>query len=464
MKLISQKTLTKKVKNTTSEHSNSTSIPAAFVIYEKLGEFVIGQEEAKKALALAFVNNLRRVALRAINKDLAKSISPKNVLLIGDTGSGKTELGRTLAKLADAPFAKVEATKFTEVGYAGKDVESIIGDLFHNAIKEERRIKAEENKEKVQQEAYIKVAKMIIKQHPDLYKDTEVAIIVEKIKDGQCKDLEIEIDNITEKIFEIFESGVAEMGHGAFAAIPIIGSIDFAGSSKKKKKVSVVEALEVAEKKELQKRINEEEIINSAREKVETKGIIFLDEIDKIITDKDSHGRGEVSREGVQRDLLPLVDGTIVQTSFGPINTENMLFIGSGAFSRAKETDFMSEFQGRFPIKAHLKSLTAVDYYKILTEKKFNLVEQSKGLLSSSEIDLEFTDEGIMEIAISAEQLNINLGNLGARRLFSVTEAILQEISFDKVGKKHYTIDKNFVKGIFKKLNKNEIDFAKFVI
>ncbi len=434
-------------------------------IVEELDRYIIGQEEAKKAVAIAMRNRYRR---KLLSRDLQEEIVPKNILLIGPTGVGKTEIARRLARLSQAPFLKIEVSKFTEVGYVGRDVESMIRDLMEISI----RILRSERLAEVEDRARLLVEERIMEYMMPTRKrsknplnallggfsetkeeeDTEVserieerrARLQEKLRNGELEEhtIEIEVEINQSPMIEIFSgAGVEELG---FNFQDIFGGMF--PKKKKKKKVTIGQAREILEQEEAQKLIDIDELAEEARNRVEEMGIIFLDEIDKVAGRESGHGP-DVSREGVQRDILPIVEGSTVMTKYGPIKTDHILFIAAGAFHVSKPADLIPELQGRFPIRVEMKSLTEDDFRQILTEPENALTKQYLALLNTEDIEIEFTDEGIWEIANVACIINEQMENIGARRLHTVMEKLLEDISFrgpELAGKK-IVIDKAFV-------------------
>jgi ATP-dependent HslUV protease ATP-binding subunit HslU len=424
-------------------------------IVSELDKHIVGQTNAKKAVAIALRNRWRR---KQLDMDLQKEVMPKNILMIGPTGVGKTEIARRLSKLDNAPFIKVEATKFTEIGYVGRDVEQIIRDLVEVAI----RLTSLELKKSVNAKAEVNAKQRIVDilAGEDASPETKKKFAT-KLKNGSLDDSEIEI-SVKEKpqgqsLFDVPGMPGAQMG---------VLSIDsFLGKEKyKTKKVSVKKALELFMEEEADSLIDKDNLITLAIENVENNGLVFIDEIDKIASSNGRHG-GDVSREGVQRDLLPLVEGTTVSTKYGPIKTDYILFIASGAFHLSKPSDLLPELQGRFPIRVELNALTKDDFKRILTEPVANLILQYKAMLAVEKLNLVFEDSAIDEIADLAVYFNNTIENIGARRLHTILENILEEINFtapDKFGQT-ITITKDFVKDKVKHLKVNN-DLSKFVI
>jgi ATP-dependent HslUV protease ATP-binding subunit HslU len=385
-----------------------------------LDRYIVGQNDAKRAVAVALRNRWRR---QQLPEDMRDEVSPKNILMIGPTGCGKTEISRRLAKLAEAPFLKVEATKFTEVGYVGRDVEQIIRDLVEEAIRLVREQKRKGVREQAEQAAEARVLDALVG------KDASGATrdrFREKLLAGELsdKEIEIEVDEAPQMPFEIpgmtGQVGMIDLG-GMFGKL--------GGQRTKKRKLKVRQAWEALVNEESDKRLDQEEVNREAIVSAEQNGIVFLDEIDKIAV-SDVRG-GSVSREGVQRDLLPLIEGTTVATKYGPVKTDHILFIASGAFHVAKPSDLLPELQGRLPIRVELKGLTEADFRRILTDTEASLVKQYSALIGTEGVNLEFADDAIDAIARIAAQVNDRIENIGARRLQTVLEKLLEEISFD---------------------------------
>ena len=426
-------------------------------IVSELDRYVVGQNKAKKAVAIALRNRWRRQALKG---EMKNEVLPKNILMIGPTGVGKTEISRRLSKLAEAPFVKVEATRFTEVGYVGRDVEQIIRDLLEIAIAMEKVKKRKEVFSKSQKLAEEKVLDALVGKKASLATRESFR---KRLRDGDLDNNEIEIsinDSGSMPSFDI--PGMPGANIGMINISEMIGKS--VGKKEKKKKMTVKESHEILINDESDKLIEEDKIIKSAKNSTENNGIVFLDEIDKISGRTDRAG-GDVSREGVQRDLLPLIEGTTVSTKYGPIKTDHILFIASGAFQLAKPSDLLPELQGRLPIRVELEALTSEDFKKILKEPDYSLIKQYVALLKTENVDLEFSDDGIDAIANMASEVNATVENIGARRLHTIIERILDDISFtatDRSGEK-ITINSEYVKKNLDELVK-DTDLSKFIL
>ena len=450
--------LVPKEKETEGKKNNSlVSSLSPREIVSELDRYVVGQNKAKKAVAIALRNRWRRQALKGEMKD---EVLPKNILMIGPTGVGKTEISRRLSKLAEAPFVKVEATRFTEVGYVGRDVEQIIRDLLEIAIAMEKVKKRKEVKNKAQKLAEEKVLDALVGNKASVATRESFR---KRLRNGDLDNNEIEIainESNSPPSFEI--PGMP----GANVGMINIGEmlVKSMGTKQKRKKMTVKESHEILINEESDKLIEDDKIIKSAKNTAENNGIVFLDEIDKISGRSDRTG-GDVSREGVQRDLLPLIEGTTVSTKYGPIKTDHILFIASGAFQLAKPSDLLPELQGRLPIRVELEALTADDFKRILKEPDYSLIKQSVALLKTENIDLEFSDDGIDVIANMASEVNSTVENIGARRLHTIIERILDDISFtatDRSGEK-IIINAEYVKKNLDELVK-DTDLSKFIL
>ncbi|WP_120500405.1 ATP-dependent protease ATPase subunit HslU [Roseovarius sp. EL26] len=409
-------------------------------IVSELDRFIIGQKDAKRATAVALRNRWRR---KQLDDDIREEVYPKNILMIGPTGVGKTEISRRLAKLARAPFIKVEATKFTEVGYVGRDVEQIIRDLVDSAIIQTRELMREEVKANAHAAAEERVISAIAGE--DARKGTR-DMFRKKLKSGELDNTEIELELADHSnpmgMMDIPGQPSGQMGMMNLG--DIFGKA-FGGRTVKRK-MTVAESYEVLVSEEADKLLDDEIVNRSAMEAVEQSGIVFLDEIDKVCARKEARG-GDVSREGVQRDLLPLIEGTTVSTKHGPVKTDHILFIASGAFHIAKPSDLLPELQGRLPIRVELRALTEEDFVRILTETDNALTRQYSALMGTEEVEVEFTDDGIAALARIAAEVNQSVENIGARRLYTVMERVFEELSFtapERSGDK-ITVDAEFV-------------------
>ena len=403
-------------------------------IVSELDKYIVGQDRAKRSVSIALRNRWRR---QQVAEPLRHEIHPKNILMIGPTGVGKTEIARRLAKLADAPFVKVEATKFTEVGYVGRDVDTIIRDLAEVAVKQVREAEMRRVRTQAEDAAEDRILDVLVPPARDAMgnpqRDDNAArqTFRKRLREGQLddKEVEIEVAQAVPQMEIMSPPGMEEMTE------QIRGM--FAGMSQGKKKVRklrIKEAFKLLVDEEAGRRVNEEELRTKALASVEQNGIVFLDEIDKIATRQETSG-SDVSRQGVQRDLLPLVEGTTVNTKYGMVRTDHILFIASGAFHLSRPSDLIPELQGRFPIRVELDSLSAKDFVRILSETDASLVKQYTALLETEGVRLEFTDEGIERLAELAFAVNEKTENIGARRLYTVMEKLLEELSFDATRK-----------------------------
>ena len=426
-------------------------------IVSELDRFVVGQKKAKRAVAIALRNRWRRQALTGEMKD---EVLPKNILMMGPTGVGKTEISRRLSKLAEAPFVKVEATRFTEVGYVGRDVEQIIRDLLEIAIAMEKVKKRKEVHTRAQKLAEERVLDALVGNKATVATRESFR---KRLRNGDLDNNEIEIDiNETGQMPQLEIPGMPGANVGMINISEMLGKS--MGGKAKKKNMSVKESHEILINEESDKLIEQDKIVKAAKDSTENNGIVFLDEIDKISARTDRVG-GDVSREGVQRDLLPLIEGTTVSTKYGTVKTDHILFIASGAFQLAKPSDLLPELQGRLPIRVELDALNSQDFKKILKEPDNSLIKQYKALLKTENVDLEFSEDGIDMIANLAYEVNSKVENIGARRLHTIIERVLDEISFtatDRSGEK-INIDANYVKNNLGDIVK-DTDLSKFIL
>jgi len=447
-------------------------------IVSELDKYVIGQKDAKRAVAIALRNRMRR---QKLPEDMADEVIPKNIIMIGPTGVGKTEIARRLAKLANSPFLKVEASKFTEVGYVGRDVESMIRDLVEIAIENVREEKLEDVSDKAELNAEERLLDILLPPTAPRPTDTNAGGVVldgttavtesqsrtreklrQQLREGKLDDRMVEID-VRERNFPSFEiisnQGVEEMDVNIKDMLPNIF-----GQRTKKRKMKVNEAFEYLIQEEEQRLIDMDQVTRMAIDRVEDAGIIFLDEIDKIAGRESGHGP-DVSREGVQRDILPVVEGTTVNTRYGMVRTDHILFIAAGAFHVSKPSDLIPELQGRFPIRVELKSLTMDDFIRILTEPKSSLVKQYTALLETEGVKLEFTRESLEEVAHFAFRVNEGTENIGARRLHTIMERVLDQISFDAPERKgeHIKIDADYVRQMLADIVKDQ-DLSRYIL
>ena len=427
-------------------------------IVSELDRFIIGQKEAKRAVAVALRSRWRR---RQLGPELRDEVYPKNILMIGPTGVGKTEISRRLAKLARAPFLKVEATKFTEVGYVGRDVEQIVRDLVDAAIAMTRDHMREDVKARAHEQAEDRVIEAVAGENA---REQTREMFRRKLKAGELDDTMIELE-VAEAapqmpMFEV--PGQPGMGMGGMNLGDLFGKA-FGGRTVKKR-MTVAESYEVLIAEEADKLLDDETVKQAALQAVEENGIVFLDEIDKVATRQDARG-GEVSREGVQRDLLPLIEGTTVSTKHGAVKTDHILFIASGAFHIAKPSDLLPELQGRLPIRVELRDLTEADFVRILTETDNALTRQYTALLGTEDVTVEFTEDGIAALARIAAEVNASVENIGARRLYTVMERVFEELSFaapDRAGDT-VTVDGSFVEANIGALAKSA-DLSRYVL
>ncbi len=428
-------------------------------IVSELDRYIIGQSDAKRAVAIALRNRWRR---QQLDKNLQEEIYPKNILMIGPTGVGKTEISRRLAKLAQAPFIKVEATKFTELGYVGRDVESIIRDLMETSIhitKEKMRKSVESRAVKYAEDRVLDalVGDTASQETKNNFRN--------KLRSGELNQREIEIEVKDKNPNSVPSFDIPGMPGSSMSMISMEDIFGKAlGTKTKRKKMKIEDSYEILISEESDKLLDDDKVIESAIEQVQQSGIVFIDEIDKIAA-RHEHKGGDVSREGVQRDLLPLIEGTTVNTKYGPIKTDHILFIGSGAFHYSKPSDLLAELQGRLPIRVELRALTQADFKRILTEPEASLIKQYIALISTENVKLEFTDDAIDEIARVSFEVNETVENIGARRLHTVMEKLLEEISFtatDRAGEE-IKITAETVKEHVSELAKST-DLSKFIL
>ncbi|MEX0622643.1 ATP-dependent protease ATPase subunit HslU [Saccharospirillum sp.] len=445
----------------------STMTPREIV--HELDKYIIGQDQAKRSVAIALRNRWRRMQL---DERMREEISPKNILMIGPTGVGKTEIARRLAKLANAPFIKVEATKFTEVGYVGRDVESIVRDLAETGIKMFREQAMLSARPRAEDAAEDRILDILLPPARGGYNEDEEKeapktdsstrqVFRKKIRQGELDDKEIELE-VAEQ-----SGGVEIMAPPGMEEMTSQLQNMFSNMGKqrtKKRKMKLKDAMRVLTDEEAAKLVNEDELRQQAVQAVEQNGIVFLDEIDKIAK-TENRGGGDVSREGVQRDLLPLIEGSTVTTKYGMIRTDHILFIGSGAFHFAKPSDLIPELQGRLPIRVELNALTPEDFKRILTEPDYCITEQYRELMQAEGLNIEFTDDAIEALANTAYQVNENTENIGARRLHTIMERLFEDLSYraSEMGGEKVTIDAAYVDKYLGELSKNE-DLSRFIL
>ena len=434
-------------------------------IVSELDSHIVGQSDAKRAVAIALRNRWRRMQLDA---ELRAEVTPKNILMIGPTGVGKTEIARRLAKLANAPFIKVEATKFTEVGYVGKEVETIIRDLTDMSIKMTKELEMARVKHQAEEAAEERILDILLPNPRDTFGNEEKSdndgtrqVFRKKLREGKLDDKEVELDLAAPQMgVEIMAPpGMEDMTSQLQSMFQ-----NLSGDKKKKRKLKIKDALKALQEEEAAKIVNQDDIKEKALEAVEQNGIVFIDEIDKICKRGDTSGP-DVSREGVQRDLLPLVEGSTISTKHGMVKTDHILFIASGAFQMAKPSDLIPELQGRLPIRVELKALTTEDFVRILTEPNASLTEQYIALMKTEDVDVSFTEDGIKAIANAAWQVNETTENIGARRLHTMMERLMEEISYsanDRAGEA-IVINKEFVEETLNEVIQDE-DLSRFIL
>ncbi|MEM5405186.1 MULTISPECIES: ATP-dependent protease ATPase subunit HslU [Paraburkholderia] len=448
----------------------STMTPAEIV--SELDKHIIGQANAKKAVAVALRNRWRR---QQVAEPLRQEITPKNILMIGPTGVGKTEIARRLAKLADAPFIKIEATKFTEVGYVGRDVDSIVRDLIEISVKQTRETEMRKVRSKATDQAEDRILDILLPtarpvgfgssdagSHAESGDNTTRQTFRKRLREGQLDDKEIELDVEQPQVgMDIMgPPGMEDMTEQIRSMFANLG-----GGKKTRRKVKVKEALKLLTDEEAGKMLNDEEVKQKAVQNVEQNGIVFLDEIDKIASRNNEGSGGEVSRQGVQRDLLPLVEGTTINTKYGMVKTDHILFIASGAFHLSKPSDLIPELQGRFPIRVELDSLSVKDFEAILVATDASLVKQYQALLATEDVQLDFAEDGIRRLAEIAFSVNEKTENIGARRLYTVIEKLLEDVSFaagNHAGKS-VTIDAAYVDNALGEVAQDE-DLSRYVL
>ncbi len=448
----------KLVKGSKADSSKVSALSPREIVSE-LDRYVIGQKEAKKAVAVALRNRWRR---QALTDEMRDEVLPKNILMIGPTGVGKTEISRRLSRLAEAPFIKVEATRFTEVGYVGRDVEQIVRDLIEIAIAMERERKRKEVKAKAELKAEEKVLDALVGNKASVATRESFR---KRLRNGDLdnNEIEIEVQNTSSGLQSFEIPGMPGGNVGMVNLGDILGK-SMGNKKGKKKKMTVKESHGILVAQESDKMIEEDKIIKEAKKATEENGIVFLDEIDKVSARSDRVG-GDVSREGVQRDLLPLIEGTTVSTKHGPIKTDHILFIASGAFQLAKPSDLLPELQGRLPIRVELNALNEEDFKRILKEPDNSLIKQYKALLKTEDVNLQFSEDGIDMLAKISAEVNSSVENIGARRLHTIIEKVLDDISFnatDKAGET-ITVDKKFVQDNLGNLIK-DTDLSKFIL
>jgi ATP-dependent HslUV protease ATP-binding subunit HslU len=438
--------------------SDMQSLTPKQIVLE-LDRYIIGQDDAKKSVAIALRNRYRR---KMVDAALREEIMPKNILMIGPTGVGKTEIARRLAKLANAPFIKVEATKFTEVGYVGRDVDSIVRDLMEVAIKDIKTEMKKDVLDKAQKRAKKRILKVLV---GDNAMDETKEKFSQMLESGELNNNEIDIEVVDNSSSYSSSFDIPGGQVGMINVGEMLGKA-FGSDKMKKSHMTVEEALKTITEEESEKLIDQDKIIKRALKIVENDGIVFIDEIDKICARSGLKG-GDVSREGVQRDLLPLVEGTTINTKYGMVKTDHILFIASGAFHVAKPADLLPELQGRFPIRVQLKSLTEADLLRILNEPQASLIKQYKALIAVEKVELDFTVDGVSEIAKVANRVNNEIENIGARRLHTMLEKILEEVSFEASEMEENSVvkvDATYVLKHLGDLASGKTDLSKFIL
>lgn len=451
------------------ESEEKSLVPGEIVKF--LDRYIVGQHEAKRCVSIALRNRWRRMQ---VPHDLQEEIMPKNIIMIGPTGVGKTEIARRIAKLVNAPFIKVEASKFTEIGYVGRDVESMVRDLTEIGVSLVRKEAMESVTGKAKENVEARILDILIPSSPSKSnQDIESQIrddsnlkkrFTEKLKSGELENKIIEVTVKKSAMGPAIEFFPVTGSEGMDINIKDMMS-SFLPKQTKKRRVTVAEARKLFEQEEAEKLLDLDDVNAAAIKKVEQSGIIFLDEIDKITSKNDNYGRGEVSREGVQRDLLPIVEGSTVNTKYGAVNTDHILFIAAGAFHTAKPSDLIPELQGRFPIRVELKSLSKDDFVRILTEPKNSLVRQYVELLKTENVHLEFKEEAIDEIALISTEVNEKTENIGARRLHAVLEKLLDEVSFSasELAGQSIIITRKYVQERLAEIVKNR-DLSRYIL
>ena len=429
-------------------------------IVRSLNEYVIGQDEAKRTIAIAIRNRVRR---KRLPEDIRDEVTPKNILMIGPTGVGKTEIARRIAKLANAPFVKVEATKYTEVGYVGRDVESMVRDLMAASLSMVREEMASQKEEEVKLRVEDRLLDLLLPALDAQKSENDVSVedtrerFRKLLRDGvfDTKEVEMPYDSRVNMGFELM---------GASGNMEDLQNAQHTGSGKKTRKLSIKRAREIIEEEEMDKVIDQDKAVEEAKERAEEMGIIFIDEIDKVAS-HNSNSNSDVSREGVQRDILPIVEGSKVSTKWGVIDTTNILFIAAGAFSFAKPSDLIPELQGRFPLRVELHDLTADEFYRILTEPQNAITKQYKALLGTENVTVVFEDEALHRIAEIASEVNQTNDNIGARRLYTVMEKLLEELAFsaDELGGQTVNITKAYVEERLGGIIEN-VDLSKYIL